>query len=493
MMISLTTTPTPVWDYNAYWDFIVPIGIVFLILLLSNALRRKVKFIRNSLMPTAIIGGFVGLGLKYLLEWLFGGYAGFPELTAVNELLSVLTYHTIAIGFIALGLKTIDKAKEENVLTGKPLKNGLFIVCNYLMQGILGLVITIGLALIFTEVAPFSGVLLPMGYGQGPGQAFNIGRIFETAAGFVGGTDFGLAISTLGFVSACVGGVIYLAILVKKRKIKRAYIDGVSEPQEGDVYSPEEIPLVESIDKLTVQIALVGVIYLATWLILFGLTALINNSDVAFLINSVKPLLWGFNFIFAIFVTMAFKQILKGLKKAKLMKRTYTNNYMLNRIAGVAFDIMIIASIMAIDLQKLSSGWGLVIALAILGIVGAVATYFYDLYVARRVYKGYENEAFLAFYGMMTGTASTGIALLREVDPNFKTPAANDLVTGSTTAILFGFPILLITGIIFNDGPDHPFGFWLFGCLAIMTVLFLVFHYFLIKKPREKKIKAAKK
>jgi len=487
MIISVTTIPTPVWDYSAYWGFLVPIGIVFLILLLSNALRRKVKFIRNSLMPTAIIGGFVGLGIKYLLEWLLGGTTGYPELTAINELLNVITYHTIAIGFIALGLKIVDKSRQENVLTGRPLKNGLFIVCNYLMQGILGLIITISLALVFTEIAPFVGVLLPMGYGQGPGQAFNIGHLYDTFLQSNIWTSFGLAISTLGFVSASVGGVIYLIVLAKKGKIKRSDTSNVSEPQEGDVYSPEEIPLVESVDKLTVQIALVGVIYLAAWLLLFGLSALIDQSGVPFLVNSVKPLLWGFNFIFAIFVTMGFKQILKGLKKAKLMKRTYTNNYMLNRIAGVAFDIMIICSIMAIDVRMISSSLGILIALVILGIVGAVATFFYDLFVTKRVYKGYEKEAFFAFYGMMTGTASTGIALLREVDPNFKTPAANDLVTGSTTAILFGFPILLITGIIFN-GP-----LYLYGSLAIMIILFGVFHYFLIKKPREQKIKETKK
>lgn len=48
---------------------------------------------------------------------------------------------------------------------------------------------------------------------------------------------------------------------------------------------------------------------------------------------------------------------------------------------------------------------------------------------------------------MMTGTVSTGILLLREVDPTFQTPAANNLVIGSSVAILLGFPILLMVGL----------------------------------------------
>ena len=50
-------------------------------------------------------------------------------------------------------------------------------------------------------------------------------------------------------------------------------------------------------------------------------------------------------------------------------------------------------------------------------------------------------------YGMMTGTASTGIMLLREVDPLFHTPMSMNLVTGSSTAIIFAAPILLLVGL----------------------------------------------
>ena len=50
-------------------------------------------------------------------------------------------------------------------------------------------------------------------------------------------------------------------------------------------------------------------------------------------------------------------------------------------------------------------------------------------------------------FGMLTGTISSGILLVREVDPNFKTPAANNLVSGSGMGIAFGAPILILIGL----------------------------------------------
>ena len=71
----------------------------------------------------------------------------------------------------------------------------------------------------------------------------------------------------------------------------------------------------------------------------------------------------------------------------------------------------------------------------------------------------------------MTGTASTGIALLRETDPNFETPAANNLVIGSTGAIAFGFPLLLLLGF----APRFPLivlGLLVVFCALILVILF---------------------
>ena len=47
---------------------------------------------------------------------------------------------------------------------------------------------------------------------------------------------------------------------------------------------------------------------------------------------------------------------------------------------------------------------------------------------------------------MLTGTASTGMILLKEIDPNFETPAAQNLILQQLSAVVFGAPLLLIVG-----------------------------------------------
>ena len=53
----------------------------------------------------------------------------------------------------------------------------------------------------------------------------------------------------------------------------------------------------------------------------------------------------------------------------------------------------------------------------------------------------------MSMYGMMTGTISSGVLLLRELDPDLKTPAANNLVLGSSFGILLGAPLLVLVSI----------------------------------------------
>ena len=45
----------------ALWAPVVQLGIIAMLILVANVLRRKIAFIRNSLMPTAVLAGFLML------------------------------------------------------------------------------------------------------------------------------------------------------------------------------------------------------------------------------------------------------------------------------------------------------------------------------------------------------------------------------------------------------------------------------------------------
>lgn len=482
-MIRILVEPLkPFSDFNLFWSVMVQFGILMAILLLANILRRRVPLLKKSLLPVAVLGGFLGLFLKYLMTggivpWLNIVIDDTPIIT--REVLATFTYHAIAIGFAALTLKGIDQLNTGKIRhKANAVKSGMVIVNSYLLQGILGIFVTIILSFLFLSIPNFAGFLLPMGYGQGPGQALSVGNIFATAGAFEFGVDMGLSIAAMGFLAASIGGVFYL------QKLKRLGL--LPEPTESSMEANTEstilegngqIPLVDAVDKLTIQVAIIGFVYFLAWFVIYGFEQLILWSNVPFLINNLIGLLYGFNFIIVVFMAMLYKAITRQLLRKKLMKRIYTNDFMLNRIAGFAFDVMMIASIMAIDIAVVLEG-GFIVTLILLGIIGAVTTYIYLGFVTKRVYPSYPHEAFLVFYGTMTGTASTGVALLREKDPYFKTPATNDIVYGSSMAIPLGFPLLLFVGIVYQGWIP------LLIVLAILIVIFSVYHFFLSRPAR---------
>lgn len=445
-------------DYSAanipLWNVIIQIGIISLLVILSNILRRKVSFVRKSLMPTSVLAGFLLLGLRY---------TGWFNID--TNFLEMLTYHGLAVGFIALSLRTTKKEIKDDNTVGTAVKSGALIVSTYLIQGITGLLIS-GI-LVFTFMPDLflaSGFLLPMGYGQGPGQANNIGSTYE-ALGFVGGKSFGLAIAAAGFLCACIVGVIYLNIQTRRGKFVRQTPEELAGSVTIDSFQDEgEIPVSQSIDKLSIQIALILIVYLFTFLVIKGVTAFLD-AKLPGVSSLVSPLLWGFNFIFGSLFAVLTRKFFTSLKVTKIMHFQYQNNYLLNRISGLFFDVMIICGIATINIEDLSGLW---IPFILMAVGGGVVTFFYLKFMCKKLYPGYEEEGFLSMFGMLTGTISSGILLVREIDPEFKTPAADNLVSGSGTAIGFGAPMLILVGLAAKSTK-----------LAFIT-LGLVIAYFLI-------------
>lgn len=449
------------WD-DKVWNFVIQIGIIAFFILISNCIRRQIPFIKNSLVPTTVIAGILILMLKFI-PW-------FDNLID-KDFMESLTYHTLGLGFIAMSLKVNkDKKATSKVVI---MDTGLLTVNTYLIQGIVGLIITLIISMTFMpSLYEASGLLLPLGYGQGSGQALNFGKVYE-AGGFTGGATFGLTIAAVGFLFACIGGVVFMNILKKKNKLVRYTEDETGFVSAQEVSNPNEIPLTESVDKLTMQFAIVIGVYFVTYITM----KILSNLSVEYLgnfgINTLRPLIWGFNFLFGVIFSVIAKKIMNILKKAKLMTRQYPNNFLLNRISGWMFDLMIVSGICAIELKDLGK---LVIPLVLICTIGGIVTLIYVRYACNKMYPEYPNEAFFSMFGMLTGTASTGMILLREIDPKFETPAANNLVFQSLPAILFGFPLLLLIPVA-DDST-----IWAIIVLGIIIVMFILYNLIMFRK-----------
>lgn len=422
-------------DYSAanheLWNVILQFGYIAAVVLIANYLRQAVPFIRKSMMPVAVLGGFLLLIAKQ------------TGIVALDEkFMEALTYHGIALGFIAMSLRT-PAEREAGSESKVGFRSGAVIVSTYMIQGVTGLIITIGLAMtVMPDLFRASGLLLPMGFGQGPGQANNIGASYQSL-GFEGGHSFGLAIAAAGYIVACLVGVIIMNILRKRGEIRVPESDEISEVKSDYFHGDSDSNVSESIDKLSVQLAIIVLVYFVTYILTKALTSGIASLSEG-LAGTVNTLLWGFNFIIGSALAILLRVILQKLKNKGIAKRRYQDNYLLNRLSGAFFDIMIVAGIGCINIEDIR---GLVLPFVLLVVCGTVVTWLHLKKVCRAVYGDYYYEGLLSMYGMLTGTISSGILLLREVDPQLSTPAANNLVVGSSFGILLGAPVLILVGL----------------------------------------------
>ena len=437
--------------FDLFWQYgIFSVLLILSTIILANIIRRKVPFMRRSMMPTAVIAGLLLMFVRFILE-----ICGVNVSQAFNgKMFFLVIFHMLPVGFIALGLrdkKTVEgeehTAIDEKKVQVNPVRTGAMIVGGYMIQAIVGIGLTVLFAFtIFPDIFAGSGILLALGFGQGPGQASINGQLFQNE-GMVGGLQFGMAIAAIGFVWASIGGIFVVNRVAKKRgmNIKEKGIDKTSGlVTSGTIEEPDEIPISEGVDKFTIQICIIGLIYLLT--MGFCLLLELALKPLGTLGASLANVFWGFNFIFGIVFAMIFKLIVKKLRKYPKwgMSRRYVNNYMLNRIGGFAFDLMIVASLASLSVVAIGKMWWPIL---IITTAGGFITLAYTRFICYRVFKGYGDEAFVCMYGMLTGTVTNGIILLREIDPNFKTPAAMDQVVGAVMGMVFGIPMLILIPI----------------------------------------------
>lgn len=451
------------------WGVINIIAVLLLGLLGASLLKKAVKILSESLIPTAVLGG----GLLLLISAVYNVFGDTNMFDTSffggkgTSVLEMITYHALALGFISSTFESSDekKSKQRQI---DIFNTGVTTVATYLIQAIVGMGITMLAAKVFTDFFPVAGMILPFGYGQGTGQAMNYGNIYETQYGFTGGKSFGLTIAAFGFISASVGGVLYLSWLKRNKKLVKQDAVTMKAALEKSLRQ-DEIPLFENMDTLSVQFAFIVGSYMFTYVIIYILGELFPG---------LKAVIYGFNFLIGVLVTTGLKKLLYVLEEKKILKKHYVNDFLMVRIRNFFYDLMVVAGIAAIRLNALGK---YIIILVFLGIMGAIVTFAYNKMVAKTLFKEYEDEQFVAMYGMLTGTASTGIILLREIDAEFKTPVSDNIVYQNFPAIIFGFPLMLIAA----GAPEAPGKTLLIAIVFFIVLNIILFRSKIFKKERK--------
>ena len=464
------------WDftlanYGPVWSFMVQLGLLLLFLMLGNIFRRTIPAFRVCLIPSALLGGTLLLVVDIICKQM-----GF--MLVDNRLMQVITYHCLAIGFAAMSLKTeksTHKTNKTQVVEFGALQGG-----SYMLQAFVGLGITLILFFLTKNsekiVSYICGLILPLAFGQGPGNAlsWDINFTNTPAAQFAGNGSFGLSLASIGFVVASVLGVLYINIYKKRGNlfVRNARPEGQLVYQSNP--NGDEIPDNESVDKFTIQFGFVALAYA----IAFGFMCLL-----AILSDFTNSIGWGFNFLWASLAAMLIKFVVKHLKKNNLMHRVYINNYQMDRISGFAFDLMIVAGVSAIEINDIKN---YILPVVILSIVGAVITYVYIRKVSKECFKGFEHEMFLMCFGTLTGTASNGMILMKEIDPGLRTPTSSMYILSNFPAMVMIAPLLLLLSFAAQSLGNALIACGIFFALWLSYTIFL-FRRRIFKKRFENK------
>ncbi|NND84323.1 MAG: hypothetical protein HKN46_04155 [Acidimicrobiia bacterium] len=359
-----------------------------LLLSVGWGLRRAipVKGPLSAVIPAAIIGGFLALGLRA------GGL-----LPGTPEDWQDVAYHLFGISFLAIGLTPTGSAK----LAKGALWMGIGQWATFSLQAAAGGLV----ALLFGSLNPGFGFLAPMGLNEGPGQALSIGRLWEADYGFVDAASIGATMASVGFVVAYIGGL----IVARRRPFTR----GAAQP-------------FYRVGARTVRTA-VGVV------VGYGLLYVAVAEGLGAIAPDVVDLLLGVLFFVALLVGMAAQRLLGRFGVEMDGDET-------RQITVIAVDGLTVAILGSLTWGAISA----VVAPLVATLVGAVAATVLVLWIAGRWITEWRTERSLALFGTVTGTAASGLALLALTDPEMESPVGLELgamVVVSAPVVLGGIAL----------------------------------------------------
>ncbi len=435
------------------WDALIDFSYLGLFLLIATFLRSRLKFLQKLLIPNNILAGLLGL--------IFGHYI-FNVLDP--DVLGNFVYHLLTAAYIAMGLRGSTVKRGYGAVTTMSIHCLIFA-----LQGFVGLLFTLILiSTYFPHLFPSFGIQLVMGFGQNPGVAYSLGRSWEVM-GFFGGGQVGLAFGALGFLFAYVVGIILINWGVRRNKtalfkgydsIPQSVFSGIVNRNEDKKEAGRLTTASEAIDTLALQGALIGLVFLITYYFINTVTGMLANLGPAG--EDFAALVGGFGFVFGAIFALFVRFVINRLRADHIIDRG-----LMTRMSGFFIDFMVCAAIAAISFTMIRDYWREILTLAAIGGVISLGLVYFLSY---KMHIDHNYERMLASFGLVTGTVTSGLALLRVVDANFETPVAEDLVYAGGMALFFALPILLLANIPAMGYPDR-------SVEAITQVLVLILVY----------------
>lgn len=430
-----------------YWagGYVQDLVIVISLIAIAAGVRRMWPAMQRVGVPDAVVAGALGIVLGPSLLGL---------LPFVAEHLEVIIYHLLALVFIAVTLQSPPPGKPS----GSTWSIAFAIPAVAVLQGFVGLVCVLGWNSLGSgpDLHTGFGMLLPLGFNQGPGPALTFGSQWEREAGLENGAQLGLIMAALGYAWCCVIGVGLVAWGRRRGWDQTKGRDELESSESTLSAAPRLGPRPAEhgkLEPLTAQIVAVAIVYLITWVILEAIN---------------QPILWSFHFL----VGTGLALLLRPLA-ARLPQGNPLDDDLLARMSSVIVDVATCAALAAVSITVLGDN---LLPMLLISSVGGVVTLLVCVWMARRAFPTRPFEHAIVTYGSLTGTATTGLALLRMLDPQLEGPAARNYVLAVTPSAVLSLPLFgLIHMPVRNFPADYPGKvFVVLGILLIYMVILVI-------------------
>jgi ESS family glutamate:Na+ symporter len=436
------------------FDLIISFGLLSVFLLVGLLLRANIRFFQNYLIPSSLIGGFAGLLILNTLP------------VRLNlELFEATTYHLFAVSFISVGLTAFAGTGRKQNDTPPTVRGvakgafwgGLIEGISLAVQSIVGCSLVFGFVFAGYDLFPTFGLFAPLGFTQGPGQALSFGKVWE-GFGFENAATIGLIFATMGFLFAFFVGVPMVSWGIRKINgnaertslppeiLKGYFVKGSEKESAGNQTTHSA-----NMDSLAFQTGLVGAVYLLT----YGFVTLLNLPFS----ESISRMNWGFVFFYGLLMALVVGWAMKKTGANRLIDQTVQK-----RITGWSIDFLIVSTILAI---KPAIVVKFILPILVIGLSSGIATTIVIVFFGKRLSE-YNLERMVLLYGTCTGTLSSGLLLLRIVDPKLDSPVALEAGVLAIGAL----PFVLVSMLLVN--AKFLFGWEIWHIMAAFALMLLL-------------------
>jgi len=405
-------------------------GFLSIMLLAGIVLRARFRFFQEFLFPSCLIGGILGLILVNTGIVHFSAHA-----------LETFAYHLFNISFISVGLTRTGNHDKDPGHAKEVFRGSIWMALTqgvtFPLQAAVGGLAVIMFSIFGLKLFPTFGFLVPLGFNEGPGQALSFGRVWETV-GFNHAATIGLGFAAVGYFFAFFVGVPLVNRGIRKgysaqgpRRLPQDFLVGITSRDQKRETAGELTLHSGNADTLAFQAALVGLIYVLTYLFVkyFGK---VLPPDAA-------KMLWGFFFFFGLGLALCVKWFMEKMGLEYLIDPGIQR-----RITGWSVDFLVVSTVAAIQVLVV---WKYIVPFLTISLVSGILTTLIVLFLGKRL-PSYNLERTVAIYGTVTGTVSCGLLLLRIADPEFKSPVALEI------AIMNVFTVPIVGGCtILVNGP----------------------------------------